>query len=58
MRKVTVGEAKKLLDKVNTLDAQYLLDFPRKMSASTYNKRRKALEKKFVSMKKRLRGMT
>jgi len=56
--KVTVREARKLLDQVNTLDAQYLLDHPKKMSASTYKKRRKVLEKKFMVMKKKLRNVT
>ena len=44
-------EAKKILNKLNELDVQYLLDYPKKLNRIEYLKKRKALKSKFDKLK-------
>lgn len=50
--KSKLEQAKKLMNDLSKLDAQYLTDFPKKLSRPVYLKKRNALRKKFEALKK------
>ena len=47
-----IQQAKKIMEQLNKLDAQYLVGFPKKLSNAEYKKKRASLRKKFVALKK------
>lgn len=47
-----IQQAKKLLNSLNKLDAQYLTSYPANLPRTTYLKKRKALGKRIQALKK------
>ena len=47
-----IQKAKKLLDALNKLDAQYLTGYPKNIPRNVYVSRRAALRKRFEALKK------
>lgn len=55
LKRKFIGEAEDISDKLSTLDAHYLTQYPRKMSRKEYLARRKKLKDQYERLKKKYR---